>query len=211
MANLFAAYSGMGASLVAMMAWVIPVLLIIVILIAVLFITRQRSIYRYPVTIFREREAGGIKERETKGGIIERKNSAPFFAIKMGMFKRKEIYKLPDLSGMTHNDRLYYYQKNPDSYIQLKRKLTAEVIQFEPVESDVKYGGILAMQRIDQITNTQSFWEKYTTPIMILSALSIIMIMFYMLLEKVDPNMMLKISENLKTASEALAVAKQVG
>lgn len=208
MADIFSVYEGALATIVSILPWIIPSVIIIVLFVVIAFLIRDKKLYRFPVTLVREREGGGTKETETRGGIIQRKNSAPYFVIKRGLFAKAVIYQLPQLYGMTGLDRLYYYQKNPDTYIQLKRTINKKLVDFESVESDVKYGGVLAMQRIDTITQSKSKWEKYALPIMIIVALVIIAVMFYMMLEKFDPALMAQVSENTRIAAEALARSK---
>jgi len=195
------AFAGMGSVTFRILASFLPIIFIIIIIIVLIYLWIQRRTYRFPVSIISEREGGGTKERETRGAIIARRGSSPYFSLKTGFRSSKMLPKLPRLYGMTGSDRLYFYQKDPDTFIQLKRNLSEGLVDLEPVESDIKYGAILSIQRIRQLTQKQSMWDKYGNAITIGFGLMVLLIMFILLLNKFDPNIMLQISGVIRDAS----------
>lgn len=161
--NIFGYLSGVGGSLKGVgyiLLWVIPI--IIVLLIAIVLINNKR-IYKYKVRIFRIRENGKVKESNFKGAYIGRKNSAHFFRIKTGKFPWNciELTTTPKVEYMDEEDRVYYKQIDVDSYLQVKRRFeqNGDII-YTPVESDVKYGAILAIERIKEVLRTEPTWKK---------------------------------------------------
>ena len=135
-------------------------------LIWISMIFRNRKLYRYPVRIFKVRENGSVLEHNVKGGYIGRKNSAPFFRIKLGWFKSVDLTTTPDPKYMDEQDRVYYRQIDVDSYVQLRREFgdfideEGKKVVFTPVESDVKYGAILSVHRIKEVLRTEPTWKK---------------------------------------------------
>jgi len=151
---------------------------------------REKKIYKYPVRIFKVREAGKVKEINTRGGYIGRKNSAPFFRIITGktffrLFnKYSDLTTTPNPKFMDEEDRVYYKQIDVDSYVQLQRRFEGDDTLFTPVESDVKYGAILSVQRIKEVLRAEPTWKKIL-PYAGLILMAIVFIVSYaMLMDK---------------------------
>ena len=127
----------------------------------VIMFFRNKKVYCYPVRVFRVRENGKVIEFNTKGGYIGRKNSAPFFRIKLRWFKSVDLTTTPKPEFMDEQNRVYYKQIDIDTYVQLHRQfLEDDKVTFSAVESDVRYGAILAVQRIKDVLRTEPTWKK---------------------------------------------------
>jgi len=182
MADLFGWTSGMGAGLyqgVYYAMWIVPVIVLTVVLIAAI---RNKMIFKYPVRIFRVRENGKVTELNKYGGYITRKGSSPFFRIKIGgklwgWWKKVDLLTTPDPRYMDEQNRIYYLQIDVNTFVQMRRKINVEEktitdengkkkkvlygdnFELTPVESDVKYGAILGIHRIREITNQSQKWK----------------------------------------------------
>jgi hypothetical protein len=89
---------------------------------------QDKKIYIYPVRIYRQRNNGQVKEFNTFGGYIKKGNISQF-SIKMTRFKKKTADKLPLSEYMDEDNRIYYWQLNPDApLIQIKREFKVEQI-----------------------------------------------------------------------------------
>jgi len=144
--------------------WIVP---LIVIFIAVMNSIRNKMIFKYPVRIFRIRVSGKVKESNHMGGYIGRKNSAPFFRIKTGKWYWGWWYKIdltttPKPEYFDEQNRVYYKQIDVNTFIQMKRTFLndGKIVAQTPVESDVKYGAILSVQRIKDVLRTEPTWKK---------------------------------------------------
>ena len=172
--------SGLGKGLYWSM-WIAPFVLLFIIFISSL---RKKMIFNYPVRIFRIRENGKVIETNKLGGYIQRKNSAPFFRIDMKIkwnpftwWKKIDLTTTPNPKYIDEQNRVYYLQIDVATFVQLKRKfdLVEKTItdkegkpkkvlygggfELTPVESDVKYGAILSMQRIREVTRQGEKWK----------------------------------------------------
>lgn len=147
--------------------------------------SRERAIYKYKVRIFKMRESGKVKEINTKGGFIGRKNSAHFFRIKTGFWfwKYKDLTTTPDPQFMDEEDRVYYYQIDIDTFVQIKRMFYNEGVALTPVESDTLYGAILKCQKIKEVLRVEPAWKKLL-PYVALTILAVTFIIAYALLMK---------------------------
>jgi len=184
--NIFARFSGMGTTIAYTLLTLVPIILVLVLVIVTL---RGRSIYRYRVRIFRIREGGKVKEANFKGGYIGRKNSAPFFRIKTGKMPWHviDLNTTPLPEYMDEEDRFYYVQRDVNTFIQIKRKMCLKKLgeaQYAPVESDVKYGAILAMHRIRNVLQTEPTWKKVLPYFGILFLGVIFIVAYAMLMDK---------------------------
>ena len=144
---------------------------------------QNKFIFKFNVRIFRTREGGKVKEGNFKGGYINRKNNAPFFQIKTGLFSRINMIETPKVEFMDEEDRLYYKQIDVNTYIQLRREFAENKLIFTPVESDVKYGAILSLHKIKSVLENKSFMEKYGGAIT-LGIIAITFLLAYMFLLK---------------------------
>jgi len=166
MASLNSIYGGMLsglASSIYILVWVIPLILIIS-FIVVYF--RNKKIYVYPVRIFRIRENGKVIEKNCKGGYIKRKGSSPYFRIKLGKWwwQYTDLITTPNPEYMDEQNRVYLKQIDVGSFVQMRRYFdNRNNVYYSPVESDVKYGAILSIQRIRQLTSTEPTWKKLAT------------------------------------------------
>jgi len=211
MANFFALYSNFGSQVAGILVWLVPTIIFLIVAGFILYLAMQRKLYRFPVTIFSERENGAIKEIETRGAFIARKGSSPFFRIKLGTFKYRDLLSPPKLEGLTPLNRIYYYQKDIDTFIQLKRQVSDSIVNFVPVEADIKYGAILSIQRIRDVLRKENKLEKYIAPVTIIVGLMLIAVMFYFMLDKFNPDIMARVAEQTARAAEALAKARAAG
>lgn len=157
-------FGGFGSinigAIISSLMWIVPIILF---LIYVAYFIYNRSIYKFKVRIFRTRESGKVKENNYKGGYIGRRNLSPFFRIKTGKWwwQYVDLIETPKPQYMDEEDRVYYKQIDVDSYIQLKREFSNPgKINMTPVESDVKYGAVLAIQRIKEALRTESTFMK---------------------------------------------------
>lgn len=147
---------------------------------------RNKSIYKYKARIFRIRENGKVKEANYKAGYIGRKNSAPFFRIKTGRWwwQQIDMVTTPKVKYMDEEDRVYYLQVDVSTFIQLRRQIDLKkehLVKFTPVESDVKYGAILSVQRIKDVLRAEPTWKK-VLPYAGLIILAIVFIIAYAML-----------------------------
>jgi len=205
--NIFGVFKGVGAGIMGGIAGGLKALLYIIpiLTLAIIFIIhfRNRSIYKYPVRVFRIRENGKVKESNYLGGYIGRKNSAPFFRIKRGRLPWQyiDLTTTPIVKYMDEEDRIYYLQIDVDTFVQLKRnidlrvtkliknkegkitgiKLNKKDFEFSPVESDIKYGAILATQKIRTVLRAEPTWKK-VLPYFGLVLMAVIFIVAYALL-----------------------------
>lgn len=137
-------------------------ILVIVLLIVCVVIIKNKKKFVYPVRIFRTRENNKVVEVNYKGGYIGRKNSSPFFRIKTGFWwwKYIDLLTTPDLRYMDEQNRVYYRQDDVDTFQQVKRFFDVDTnVHFQPVEADTKYGAILSIQRIRQLTGGSDKWK----------------------------------------------------
>ena len=166
MASLNSVYGGMLsglASSIYILVWVIPLILIIS-FIVIHF--RNKKIYVYPVRIFRTRENGKVIEKNFKGGYIKRRGSSPYFRIKLGKWwwQYTDLITTPNPEYMDEQNRVYLKQIDVGSFVQMRRYFdNRNNVYYSPVESDVKYGAILSIQRIRQLTSTEPTWKKLAT------------------------------------------------
>lgn len=156
----------------------IPIILIAVVLI---INVRNKKIYKYKARIYQVREGGKYKEGNYKAGYIRRKNSAPYFRIKTGFAKGIDLITTPNPAYIDEEDRVYYKQIDVDTYIQMKRKMEGGKIMMTPVESDVKYGAILSIQRIKEVLRLEPTWKKLL-PYFGLIILAVVFIVAYAIL-----------------------------
>lgn len=164
--------------------WTIGILIFLGIFGIIIYMWYQKKVYMYPVRIFRRRENGGVLEINGFGGYINRTSGAPFFRIKLGKGKKVDLTETPKLEYMDEQSRVYYNQIDIDTFIQIKRNFDIDSVKYTPVESDVKYGAILSVQRVKDTLKMESTWSKLA-PYLTLALLSIVFIVAYsMLMDK---------------------------
>jgi len=166
MASLGGVYRELISGIANSIYWLMWIAPLIAVIITAIVIYRDKKLYAYPVRIFRIRENGKVIEKNCKGGYISRKNSAPFFRIKLGWlpWQYKDLTTTPNPAYMDEQNRVYLKQIDVDSYIQLRRYFdNTGNVHYTPVESDVKYGAILSIQRIRALTSTEPTWKKLAT------------------------------------------------
>ena len=142
---------------------------------------RNKRIYIYKARIYKIREGGKYKELNFKAGYIRRLNSAPYFRIKTGWFKGVDLITTPNPKYIDEEDRVYYKQIEVDTFVQMKRKMCKGKVVMTPVESDVKYGAILSIQRIKDVLRLEPTWKKIL-PYAGLLLLAIVFIIAYAML-----------------------------
>jgi len=163
MASLGGVYRGLISGIANSIYWLVWIVPLIVVVAFAILAYRNKKLYAYPVRIFKIRENGKVIEKNYKGGYIARRNSAPFFRIKMGWlpWQYKDLTTTPNPAYMDEQNRVYLKQIDVDSFVQLRRYFDdAGNVHYAPVESDVKYGAILSIQRIRQLTSTEPTWKK---------------------------------------------------
>ena len=171
-------------SLSTIVIYSIAFLIFLIIMGVLFYFVYQWKVYRYKVRIFRRRENGKVKELNKKGGYINRSTGAPFFRIKLGPFKTIDLTETPKLRYMDQDDRVYYNQIDINTFVQVKRVFEGDLIKYKPVESDVKYGAILSVQRIRDVLRIEPTWKKIV-PFAALIILAIVFITSYsMLMDK---------------------------
>jgi len=90
---------------------------------------QDKKVFIYSVRIFKRRANGLVKEFNTTGGYIMNAGITTF-TIKMTMFKKKELQRLPRSDLMDEDDRVYYYQLSPESpLVQCKRSFGIEEVK----------------------------------------------------------------------------------
>lgn len=156
--SLFSWFNAGG--LTNMIIYALIILPIILVLVWVIIFFRNKKIYRYKARIYQVRTGGKYKERNYKAGYIMRLNSAPYFRIKTGWFKGINLITTPNPAYMDEEDRVYYKQIDVNTFVQMKRKMAKGKVIMTPVESDVKYGAILSIQRIKDVLRLEPTWKK---------------------------------------------------
>jgi len=178
-------YTGMLGGISGSVVYLLYALPVILIIIFVITSARNKSIYKFKVRVFRERENGKVKESNYKGGYIGRKNSAPFFRVKRGRWWWQfiDFIETPKIQYMDEEDRIYYKQIDVNTFVQMRRDFPNPKgsVQYTPVESDVKYGAVLSVQRIKDVLRTEPTWKK-VMPYFALVLLSIVFIVAYAML-----------------------------
>jgi len=144
---------------------------------------RNKKIYKYKARIFRIREGGKHKELNFKAGYINRVNSAPYFKIKTGWFKSIDLITTPNPAYIDEEDRVYYQQIDVNTFVQMKRRFEKGTVVMTPVESDVKYGAILSIQRIKDVLRLEPTWKKLM-PYIGLTLMAVVFIVAYAMLMK---------------------------
>lgn len=178
--GVFGKFTGTLGNAVKYTLIALPIIGFIAIIVVVI---RNKYIYKYQVRVFRTRENGKVKESNYKGGYIGRKNLAPFFRVKTGKWwwQYVDFIETPKIEFMDEDDRLYYKQIDVATFIQLKRNFVGGILQFTPVESDVKYGAVLSVQRIKEVLRTEPTWKK-VLPYFGLILLAVVFIVAYAML-----------------------------
>lgn len=120
--------SGMQASMKDIAVYVIWGVILLVVGAFIWKKYQDKKIFVHPVRIFRRRTNGLVKETNTFGGYMVN-NGLTVFTIKQGMFKRKELPRLPRSDLMDEEDRFYYYQLSPEApLVQCKRTFNIETV-----------------------------------------------------------------------------------
>ena len=162
MSSFAGVYRGIISGLANSIYWLMWIVPLIAVIVTAIIVYRNKKIFVYPVRIFRVRENGKVLESNYKGGFISRKNSSPFFRIKMSWlpWKYKDLTTTPNPAYMDEQNRVYLKQIGVNSFVQLRRYFDDKGnVHFTPVESDVEYGAILSIQRIRQLTSGNDKWK----------------------------------------------------
>ncbi len=183
MASFFSGISGIFGGVMSSLKYVLYALPFIILIVSVIVHYKNKQVYKYKVRVFKERENGKVKENNWVGGYIGRVNSAPFFRIRTGWWwwQYLDFIETPKIKYMDEDDRVYYKQIDINTFIQLKRAFINNKIMFTPVESDVKYGAILSVQRIKEVLRTEPTWKK-VLPYLGLVLMAIVFIVAYAML-----------------------------
>jgi len=182
MVNL-SSFTGIFGGIAGSLKYILYALPFIIIVVFIVLHYRNKGIYKYKVRIFKERENGKVKEHNYVGGYIGRLNSAPFFRVKTGSWwwQYMDFIETPKIQYMDEDDRIYYKQIDINTFIQMRREFGKSGIMFTPVESDVKYGAILSIQKIKEVLRTESTWKK-VLPYFGLVLMAVVFIVAYAML-----------------------------
>lgn len=156
----------------------------------IVILVRNKLTYAFRIRIYRTRESGKVKELNWVGGYITRKNAPPFFRMKPrknSPFKHVDLIETPKPEWIDEEDRIYYKQIDVGCYIQLRREFIftkEELIKFTPVESDVKYGAIIAVQRIRDVLKTEPTWKKLLAYFTLIILAVVFIVAYWMLMDK---------------------------
>jgi hypothetical protein len=150
----------------------------------ILYFQYNKKLYKYKVRVYRVRENGKVKEINGKGGFINRQTGAPFFRINFGFRNNFDLTETPKLQFMDEEDRVYYKQIDINTFIQLERKFDDGDLTFTPVESDVKYGAILSVQKIREVLNTESTLKKLAPYIALIILAVVFIVAYWFLMDK---------------------------
>ena len=82
---------------------------------------------------------------------------------------------------MDEDDRVYYKQIDINTFIQVKRNFHPGTIDMTPVESDVKYGAILSVQRIKDVLRVEPAWKRLL-PYVGMTLVAVVLIVGYAIL-----------------------------
>lgn len=178
--GLFSWFGGVGGFQQAGL-YVLAFLPVIVAGFVLVIVSRNKKIYRYKARIYKVREGNTYKELNFKAGYIRRKNSAPYFRIKTGWFKGIDLITTPKPQYIDEEDRVYYKQIDVDTYVQMSRRMLNGKVVLTPVESDVKYGAILSIQRIKDVLRLEPTWKKLL-PYFGLTIMAVVFIVAYAIL-----------------------------
>jgi hypothetical protein len=144
-----------------------------------------KKTYRYPVRILKVRENGKVKEMNCLGGYINRGlKGAELFRIKPSFLKSIDLTETPKLKYLDEDDRVYYKQIDLNTFIQMKRTMTDNELKLEPVESDVRYGAILSVQKARDILKLEPTWKKILPYVSLLILAIVFIVSFYLLMDK---------------------------
>jgi hypothetical protein len=164
--------------LMPLMVAIVPIILLLALFLITL---RNKKIYKYKARIYRVREGGRHKELNFKAGYINRQNSAPYFRIKTGWFKGINLITTPNPKYIDEEDRVYYQQLDVNTFVQMRRQMKKGSFTVTPVESDVKYGAILSIQRIKEVLRLEPTWKKLL-PYFGLTIMAVVFIVAYAIL-----------------------------
>lgn len=113
--------------------WIVFLLVVSLFVLMITTVIKNKVVYKHPVRIFKTREYGGVKELNCNGGYIGRKNSASFFQIKpskINPFKKINLNTTPNPKYMDQDNRVYYWQLDLDTYVQMKRTFDKSIVSF---------------------------------------------------------------------------------
>lgn len=184
MPDLIGQFSGFGAGFVTGLKSLIYIIPIVIIAAVFIMYFRNKSLYKYPVTIFRIRNNGKHKTFSCMGGFVNRAGNAPYFRIKTGRLPHQVIDLLttPEVKYMDEEDRVYYQQTDVNTFQQVKRYFDKEKnVHFDTVESDIRYGAILQTQRVKALMAIEPTWKK-VLPYFALAICAVVYIISYVLL-----------------------------
>jgi hypothetical protein len=204
--NLLSGFQQMlptGMSMQTIMSWLIWVAVAVGIIIAIAvigFMIWRNKVYKFPVTIFSER-SNGVAETYDKGAFLRRKISkVPYFRL---LKRKKEIMQHPMMNAIAQNtNRLYFYQKDMDTYIQLRPVIDDKILRYEPIDTDLKYGAIIEIQKIRDVVAVENKFMKFAPWFGLVILFVAAIVFLYMLVQKFDPSIAQKTAELVKEASE---------
>ncbi len=145
-------------------------LVVIIPLIFIAILIRNKVKYTYYGYIFKKRQGDlftkipEAKTIEGKAGYFNKRGKT-VFRIKFGAmpWQQVELSKLPDPTYMIGN-KVYYLQLNKDNYVQAEMSVDWEGekrgLSLEVVEDDLKYGAKLDLAEKDKILNPKSRLEQ---------------------------------------------------
>lgn len=190
MADFMGFFSGSLGGIMTTLKWVLYLLPVIILITILIIHFRNKAIYKYPVRVFKVREAGKVIEVNYVGGYVGRVNSAPFFRIKTGRWwwQFLDLTKTPNPKYMDEQNRVYYKQIDINTFVQIKRIFDNQGMKLIPVEPDIVYGTILSIQRIKDVLRTEPTWKKLLPYFGLLLTAIVLVAGYAMLLNTKCPN-----------------------
>lgn len=174
-----------GAGVMTFILYTIAIFVVMGAVGMILAYQNYKKKYHYPVRILRVRENGKVKEINCFGGYVNRGLvGAEFFRIKPSFLKSIDLTETPKLKYLDEDDRVYYKQIDLNTFVQMKRVMSDNEIKIEPVESDVKYGAILSVQKAREILKLEPTWKKLLPFISLVVLALVFVISYYFLLDK---------------------------
>lgn len=154
------------------------------------FRVRDMRLYKFKVTIYAERN-NNLYETTDRGAFMERKGMR-YFKMKK---TKKELTTCPIADGISNQNHIFLYQKDADTYIQLIARVSNNILTFEPVPTDIKYGAVLEINRIEKLLRKDSKLKEYFPLIAIVLVFLFGVLIFYFMTEKFSPGAMQGIAD----------------
>lgn len=118
---------------------------------------------QYKVRIYKIGPSGGAHEVNYPAKIVNNELKIQT-GQKWELWKFINIKELPKTEWIDEENRIYYAEITPLKFKQLKREINIKEQMkstlFSPVDSDVKYGTIIAIHKVRAMLIPESAWQK---------------------------------------------------